>query len=125
MCSGRSEDSREELAQKDASNDRRKMDLFEAFARAGQHEKAAQLVEQIRPAKQKNSEFLLSAARRQFPVAIPQDCVKPRIKAAVFVEAAERPVSGQERFLKSILRVLPMAQNGEGMAYSLGLVTLH
>jgi tetratricopeptide (TPR) repeat protein len=54
---------RQELADKDVQSYRKKMDLLEILARAGKHEKAAQLAEELRVTHQKDPEFLICAAR--------------------------------------------------------------
>ena len=54
---------REELADKDATNYRKKLDLLEALARAGKCERAAQLAEELRKGHEKDSVFLIPAAR--------------------------------------------------------------
>jgi tetratricopeptide (TPR) repeat protein len=64
---------REELAAKDNSSFRKKLDLLEVLARIGQHERAAQLAENLHSGHEKNAEFLISAARcyAQCSVAVP------------------------------------------------------
>jgi serine/threonine protein kinase/tetratricopeptide (TPR) repeat protein len=54
---------REELAAKDDSSYRKKVELLEVLARSGKHDRATQLAEQLRPNRQKNPQFLISAAR--------------------------------------------------------------
>ena len=54
---------REGLADRDVSSYRKQVDLLEVLARAGAHERAAQLAEKLRLDHQKNAEFLICAAR--------------------------------------------------------------
>jgi tetratricopeptide (TPR) repeat protein len=54
---------REELAVKDASDYSKKKDLLEALARAGKHEKTAELAEKLRHGHEKDVDFLIYAAR--------------------------------------------------------------
>jgi tetratricopeptide (TPR) repeat protein len=54
---------REGLAGQDVSSYRKRVDLLEVLARAGAHERAAQLAEKLRLDHQKNAEFLICAAR--------------------------------------------------------------
>jgi serine/threonine protein kinase/tetratricopeptide (TPR) repeat protein len=64
---------RQELADKDVRSYRKKVDLLEILARAGKHEKAAQLAEKLRVDHQKDPEFLICAARcyAQSSLAVP------------------------------------------------------
>jgi serine/threonine-protein kinase len=54
---------REELAAKDASSYRKKLDLLEVLARVGAHARAAELAETLRLDHGTNAEFLVAAAR--------------------------------------------------------------
>jgi tetratricopeptide (TPR) repeat protein len=54
---------REELAAKDATSHRKKMDLLEALARTAMHKKATELAEKIRPTHLKDADFLIASAR--------------------------------------------------------------
>jgi serine/threonine-protein kinase len=64
---------REELAAKDPTSFRKKVDLLEALARTGAHEKATELAEMLRRDHQKSSDYLISAARcyAQCSLAVP------------------------------------------------------
>jgi tetratricopeptide (TPR) repeat protein/tRNA A-37 threonylcarbamoyl transferase component Bud32 len=70
---------REELADKDVRSYRKKADLLEVLARVGRHERAAQLAEKLRLDHQKDSEFLICAARcyAQCSLAVPD---KPALR---------------------------------------------
>jgi serine/threonine-protein kinase len=64
---------REELADKDARSYSKKLDLLEVLARAGRHERAAQLAEQLRLGHENDSVFLIRVARcyAQCSLAVP------------------------------------------------------
>jgi serine/threonine protein kinase len=51
------------LADEDVKSYRKKVNLLEVLARAGKHDRAAQLAEQLRLDHQKDADFLISAAR--------------------------------------------------------------
>jgi tetratricopeptide (TPR) repeat protein len=66
---------RQELADKDVRSYRKQVDLLEVLARAGNHERAAQLAETLRLTHQKDAGFLISAARcyAQCSLAVPDN----------------------------------------------------
>jgi serine/threonine-protein kinase len=72
---------REALAAKDARSYRKKLDLLVVLARVGKHPRAAQLAEQLRSGHEKNTDFLIHAARcyAQCALAVPSDLtLRPR-----------------------------------------------
>jgi tetratricopeptide (TPR) repeat protein len=66
---------RQQLADKDAGNYSKKLDLLEVLARAGKHEKAAELAEKLRSGHQKDPAFLIGAAccYAQCSLAVPDN----------------------------------------------------
>jgi serine/threonine protein kinase/tetratricopeptide (TPR) repeat protein len=70
---------RQELADRDVRSYRQKVDLLEVLARAGKHEKAAQLAENLRLTHPKDAAFLICAARcyAQCSLAVPD---KPALR---------------------------------------------
>jgi tetratricopeptide (TPR) repeat protein len=66
---------REALAAKDAGNYGMKKDLLVALARAGTHEKAAELAEKLRRGHEKDTDFLIHVARSyaQSSLAVPDN----------------------------------------------------
>jgi hypothetical protein len=71
---------RQELADKDVSSYRKKVDLLEVLARLGHHEKAAQLAESLRLDHQKDADFLICVARSyaQCSLAVPDNSALKR-----------------------------------------------
>jgi serine/threonine-protein kinase len=71
---------RQELAEKDVSSYRKKLDLLEVLARVGPHERAAQLAEDLRRNHQQDAEFLICAARcyAQCSSAVPEGSARQR-----------------------------------------------
>jgi serine/threonine-protein kinase len=70
---------RQELADQDVRSYRKKVELLEVLARAGKHEKAARLAEQLRLTHPKDADFLICAARcyAQCSLAVPD---KPALR---------------------------------------------
>jgi serine/threonine-protein kinase len=62
-CFGECLEIRQQLADKDPQSYKKKLDLLEVLARVGEHGRAAQLAEQLRAGHEKDSEFLICAAR--------------------------------------------------------------
>src|SRR5262249_20971153 len=62
-CFGECLDIRQELADKDDSSFRKKVDLLEILACTGKHERAAELAEKLGLGHEKDADFLVSAAR--------------------------------------------------------------